>query len=203
MLEPDGYSSSSVAVLIIFMFLGVEVRTRMKEYASAGYTSHEGFALTDWVLARYGHGMQYITAIACLFYLWCLMTAEYTAFGYLISLLCTIPVWIAQLLLCLTTVLCTLIAGVAASVVTDVVQGFCIVILTVVAICMIATQVSIVSDDWQSVANFDSTNIVAGGSLFLSVINADTFNGIRMIGAHLELLPNFRSSEAASVITAT
>ena len=107
-----GYAIGAMSPRLAMIPLG----RRMREVMPAGHS------LTEFILARYGHGMYGLTLAIMLFYLFIALSAEITAIAKLVTLIAPVPLWQTSAIVMAATLIYTSYGGLRASIFTDKVQ---------------------------------------------------------------------------------
>lgn len=163
-----GYALACVVPMAIIWILGVRIRAKLNSYMSAG--GSEGYAATDWILARFGRLVQVYAVLVSIFIMWISMTAEYTAVGQVIEIFSGIPVWLSTLSVAVITLSYTLVAGLPVSILTDMAQGLAAVGLIVFAVVATSTNVTVTTANWNAVANFTTLGLESLITLVLAIL---------------------------------
>ncbi|KAF4690236.1 hypothetical protein FOZ60_000509 [Perkinsus olseni] len=163
-----GYALACVVPMAIIWVLGVKIRRKMNSYMAAG--GSEGYAATDWILARFGRLVQAYAVLVSIFLMWISTTAEYTAVGQVIRMFTGIPVWLSTLSVAVITLSYTLVAGLPVSILTDMAQGVAAVGLIVFAVVATSTNVTVTTADWNAVANWSSLGFQSLIALILAIL---------------------------------
>ncbi|KAF4698743.1 hypothetical protein FOZ63_003161 [Perkinsus olseni] len=163
-----GYALACVVPMAIIWVLGVKIRRKMNSYMAAG--GSEGYAATDWILARFGRLVQAYAVLVSIFLMWISTTAEYTAVGQVIRMFTGIPVWLSTLSVAVITLSYTLVAGLPVSILTDMAQGVAAVGLIVFAVVATSTNATVTAADWNAVANWSSLGFQSLIALILAIL---------------------------------
>ncbi|KAF5022309.1 hypothetical protein F66182_5638 [Fusarium sp. NRRL 66182] len=127
------YAFASALPMLLFGFIGPVIRRRCPE----------GFVLTEWTRQRYGVITMLYLSFMSLVTLFLYMTSELSAIGQVVQALTgldPLPVMIVQ---CVVTTIYTSLGGFRISFITDVVQGFMVIGLVVIATITIGVKTDI------------------------------------------------------------
>jgi len=179
-----GYSTGAAVPALVLCWLGPLIKRRVDndEKLQLG-----GFSATDFALKRYGRLMHiHVCCISC-FFMYILMVAELTTIGNVYALLIgkdtagnnntgyttTVTVSVAAF-----TWFYTAVAGLPASILTDKVQGMCIITLCTVLLFATTTlkQNQVSERDFDAATGWFSKGFEALVSLWIAIISAALFN---------------------------
>ena len=119
-----GYALGAAFPMLIFIFLG----TRIRKVFPRGNT------LTEFVHKKFGKNLFNLVLILTIFYMFIFLCAEVTAVSMLINYISGTPLWLTAILIIVTTLAYTLYGGLRASIFTDNIQFFIILILLSVSV---------------------------------------------------------------------
>ena len=119
-----GYSLGTAFPMIAFIFLG----TKIRKIFSKGHT------LTEFIYKKLGKNIFKLVLVLTIFYMFIFLCAEVTAVSMLINYISGTPLWLTAALIIVTTLIYTLYGGLRASILTDNLQFFLILILLFIAI---------------------------------------------------------------------
>ena len=119
-----GYALGSAFPMLIFIFLG----TRIRKVFPRGNT------LTEFVHKKFGKNLFNLVLILTIFYMFIFLCAEVTAVSMLINYISGTPLWLTAILIIVTTLAYTLYGGLRASIFTDNIQFFIILILLFISV---------------------------------------------------------------------
>ena len=114
-----GYALGSAFPMIIFIFLGTKIRKILPR----------GNTLTEFVHKKFGKNIFNLILILTIFYMFIFLCAEVTAVSMLINYVSGTPLWLTATLIIITTLTYTLYGGLRASIFTDSIQFFIVLIL--------------------------------------------------------------------------
>ena len=114
-----GYALGSAFPMIIFIFLGTKIRKILPR----------GNTLTEFVHKKFGKNIFNLVLILTIFYMFIFLCAEVTAVSMLINYVSGTPLWLTATLIIITTLAYTLYGGLRASIFTDSIQFFIVLIL--------------------------------------------------------------------------
>ena len=114
-----GYALGSAFPMIIFIFLGTKIRKILPR----------GNTLTEFVHKKFGKNIFNLVLILTIFYMFIFLCAEVTAVSMLINYVSGTPLWLTATLIIITTLTYTLYGGLRASIFTDSIQFFIVLIL--------------------------------------------------------------------------
>ncbi|MDX5364627.1 MAG: hypothetical protein LPJ91_10795 [Pseudazoarcus pumilus] len=112
-----GYALGSMSPRIAMIPLGRRMRELMPN----------GHSLTEFLIARYGRPMYWLTLLIMVFYMFIALTAELTAIGKLVQLLAPVPLWVSAAIVMVATLIYTTYGGLRASIFTDKMQVILII----------------------------------------------------------------------------
>ncbi|CAG8448605.1 663_t:CDS:2 [Acaulospora morrowiae] len=117
------YAFGSTVPLWIFAWLGPMMRRKCPE----------GFTLTTFILERFGRINQIYISLMSMAYMFCYMVSELSAVGAILNYLTNLDPLVPTIMIALTTTIYTAYGGFRASLLTDSVQGWAIIILLVIS----------------------------------------------------------------------
>ncbi len=112
-----GYALGAMSPRIAMIPLGRRMRELMPN----------GHSLTEFLIARYGRPMYWLTLLIMIFYMFIALTAELTAIGKLVQLLAPVPLWVSAAIVMVATLIYTTYGGLRASIFTDKMQVILII----------------------------------------------------------------------------
>lgn len=112
-----GYALGSMSPRLAMIPLGRRMRELMPN----------GHSLTEFLIARYGRPMYWLTLLIMVFYMFIALTAELTAIGKLVQLLAPVPLWVSAAIVMVATLIYTTYGGLRASIFTDKMQVIIII----------------------------------------------------------------------------
>ncbi|CAI2165558.1 14386_t:CDS:2 [Funneliformis geosporum] len=127
------YAFGSVVPLFVFAWLGPLVRKK----------SPEGFTLTQFTLERFGRVNQIYISLMSMAYMFSYMISELSAVGNIINLLTGLDKYAPVIIIALIATIYTGYGGLRASLITDHIQGWAIIILVVLSTIGLGTSVKI------------------------------------------------------------
>jgi len=114
-----GYSLGTAFPMIALIFLGKEIRN----------TFPKGHTLTEFIHYKFGRKLFKLILILTIFYMFIFLCAEVTAVSMLVNYISGTPLWLTAILVIVTTLVYTLYGGLRASILTDNLQFFIVLIL--------------------------------------------------------------------------
>lgn len=123
-----GYALAAAAPLVVFAWMGPWVRRRLPD----------GVTLLDWVARRFGRGFQRYVAVVSVGYMLLFITAELTSIGGAFGVLAGVGKLWPVILVAAATAGYTAWGGLPASLRTDRLQAWLILVLAAIAVAAIA-----------------------------------------------------------------
>ena len=114
-----GYSFGTAFPMIVLFFLGTKIRKVFPK----------GNTLTEFIYYKLGKNLFKLILILIIFYMFIFLCAEITAVSILINYISGTPLWLTAILVIVTTLTYTLYGGLRASIFTDTLQFFIVLIL--------------------------------------------------------------------------
>ncbi len=114
-----GYSLGTAFPMIAFIFLGTKIRKVFPR----------GHTLTEFIHYKFGKKLFKLILILTVFYMFIFLCAEVTAVSMLVNYISDTPLWLTATLVIVTTLVYTLYGGLRASILTDNLQFFIVLIL--------------------------------------------------------------------------
>ena len=114
-----GYALGTAFPMIAFIFLGTKIRKVFPK----------GNTLTEFIYQKFGKKLFKLILILTVFYMFIFLCAEVTAVSMLINYISGTPLWLTATLIVITTLVYTLYGGLRASIFTDNIQFFIVLIL--------------------------------------------------------------------------
>jgi len=114
-----GYSLGAAFPMIAFIFLGTKIRKVFPR----------GHTLTEFINYKFGKKLFNLILILTVFYMFIFLCAEVTAGSMLVNYISGTPLWLTATLVIVTTLVYTLYGGLRASILTDNLQFFIVIIL--------------------------------------------------------------------------
>ena len=114
-----GYSLGTAFPMIVFIFLGKKIRKIFPK----------GNTITEFVRKKFGNNLFKLILILTIFYMFIFLCAEVTAVSMLVNYISGTPLWLTSVLVIVTTLIYTLYGGLRASIFTDNLQFFIVLIL--------------------------------------------------------------------------
>ncbi|RGB41237.1 hypothetical protein C1646_649619 [Rhizophagus diaphanus] len=127
------YAFGSIIPLFVFAWLGPLIRKKCPE----------GFTLTQFVLERFGRLNQIYVSLMSIAYMFCFMISELSAVGNILATLTGVDKLAPVICIAIVTTLYTGYGGLRASLITDNIQGWAIILLVVLSIIGLATSIRI------------------------------------------------------------
>ncbi len=119
-----GYSLGTAFPMIALIYLGIKLRSIFPK----------GKTLTEFIKNRFGKELFKLILILTIFYMFIFLCAEVTAVSMLVQYISGTPLWITSVIVITTTLLYTLYGGLRASIFTDNIQFFIIVLFFLISI---------------------------------------------------------------------
>ena len=123
-----GYALGAGFPMIFLIYLGKKIRTDFPK----------GSSLIEYMRQKFGKSLFKLILLMTIFYMFIFLCAEVTAVAVLINYISGTDLWITALIVIISTLTYTLYGGLRASIFTDNIQMFVIVILLLVTITYIA-----------------------------------------------------------------
>jgi len=117
-----GYSLGTAFPMIAFIFLGTKIRKVFPR----------GHTLTEFIHYKFGKKLFKLILILTIFYMFIFLCAEVTAVSMLVNYISGTPLWLTSTLVIVTTLIYTLYGGLRASILTDNLQFFIVIILLII-----------------------------------------------------------------------
>ena len=114
-----GYSLGTAFPMIVFIFLGPKIRKVFPR----------GNTLTEFIYRKFGKNIFKLILILTIFYMFIFLCAEVTAISMLVNYISGTPLWLTATLVIVSTLIYTLYGGLRASILTDNLQFFIVLIL--------------------------------------------------------------------------
>ena len=114
-----GYALGTAFPMIVFIFLGKKIRKVFPK----------GNTLTEFIHKKFGKRLFKLILILTIFYMFIFLCAEVTAVSMLVNYISGTPLWLTAIIVIITTLIYTLYGGLRASIFTDNLQFFIILIL--------------------------------------------------------------------------
>jgi len=114
-----GYSLGTAFPMIAFIFLGTKIRKVFPR----------GNTLTEFIYRKFGKNLFKLILILTIFYMFIFLCAEVTAVSMLVNYISGTPLWLIATLVIVSTLIYTLYGGLRASILTDNLQFFIVLIL--------------------------------------------------------------------------
>jgi len=119
-----GYSLGTAFPMIAFIFLGTKIRKVFPR----------GHSLTEFINYKFGKKLFKLILVLTVFYMFIFLCAEVTAVSMLANYISGTPLWLTATLVIVTTLVYTLYGGLRASILTDNLQFFIILILLFICV---------------------------------------------------------------------
>ena len=117
-----GYSLGTAFPMIALIFLGTKIRRIFPR----------GNSLTEFIHHKFGKNLFKLILILTIFYMFIFLCAEVTAVSMLVNYISGTPLWLTATLVIVTTLVYTLYGGLRASILTDNIQFFIVIILLLI-----------------------------------------------------------------------
>jgi len=114
-----GYSLGTAFPMVALIFLGTKIRKVFPR----------GNTLTEFIHHKLGKNLFKLILILIIFYMFIFLCAEVTAVSMLVNYISGTPLWLTATLVVVTTLIYTLYGGLRASILTDKLQFFIVLIL--------------------------------------------------------------------------
>ena len=114
-----GYSLGTAFPMLALIFLGSKIRKIFPR----------GKTLTEFIYSKFGKKLFKLILILTIFYMFIFLCAEITAVSLLVNYISGTPLWLTSILVIITTLIYTLYGGLRASILTDNLQFFIVLIL--------------------------------------------------------------------------
>ena len=114
-----GYSLGTAFPMVALIFLGTKIRKVFPR----------GNTLTEFIHHNLGKNLSKLILILIIFYMFIFLCAEVTAVSMLVNYISGTPLWLTATLVVVTTLIYTLYGGLRASILTDNLQFFIVLIL--------------------------------------------------------------------------
>jgi len=125
-----GYSLGTAFPMIVFIFLGTKIRKVFPR----------GNTLTEFIYHKFGKNLFKLILILTIFYMFIFLCAEVTAVSMLVNYISGTPLWLTATLVIVSTLIYTLYGGLRASILTDNLQFFIILILLFISAYYLFSQ---------------------------------------------------------------
>ena len=119
-----GYSLGTAFPMIALIYLGIKLRNIFPK----------GKTLTEFIKKRFGKKLFKLILILTIFYMFIFLCAEVTAVSMLVQYISGTPLWITAAIVITATLLYTLYGGLRASIFTDNIQFFIIILFFLISI---------------------------------------------------------------------
>ena len=168
-----GYALGAAFPMIAFIFLGTKIRKIFPN----------GHTLTEFIHQRFGKKLFKLILILIIFYMFIFLCAEVTAVSMLVNYISGTPLWLTAILIITTTLIYTLYGGLRASIFTDNLQFFVVLILLLLsAYYLFSTSLNHIS--FEMIKNNSShllsskyvPNYTAGLTFFIAVAATNLFH---------------------------
>ena len=114
-----GYSLGTAFPMLAFIFLGNKIRKIFPN----------GSTLTEFIYNKFGKNVFKLILLLTIFYMFIFLCAEVTAVSLLLNYISGTPLWLTSIIVITTTLIYTLYGGLRASILTDNLQFFIVIIL--------------------------------------------------------------------------
>ena len=114
-----GYSLGTAFPMLALIFLGTKIRRAFPR----------GNTLTEFIYHKFGKNLFKLILILTIFYMFIFLCAEVTAVAMLVNYISGTPLWLTATLVIVSTLIYTLYGGLRASILTDNLQFFIVLIL--------------------------------------------------------------------------
>ena len=114
-----GYALGTAFPMIALIFLGKKIRKSFPK----------GKTLTEFIYNKFGKRLFKLILLLTIFYMFIFLCAEVTAISMLVNYISGTPLWVTAILIIITTLIYTLYGGLRASILTDNLQFFIVLVL--------------------------------------------------------------------------
>jgi len=125
-----GYSLGTAFPMIAFIFLGTKIRKVFPR----------GNTLTEFIYRKFGKDLFKLILILTIFYMFIFLCAEVTAVSMLVNYISGTPLWLTATIVIVSTLIYTLYGGLRASILTDNLQFFIVLILLFISAYYLFSQ---------------------------------------------------------------
>tara|TARA_Y100000590_G_scaffold350503_1_gene402430 strand:+ start:6527 stop:7981 length:1455 start_codon:yes stop_codon:yes gene_type:complete len=125
-----GYALGTGFPLIALIFLGTKIRKIFPK----------GNTLTEFIYKKFGASLFKLILILTVFYMFIFLCAEVTAVSMLVNYISGTPLWLTATVVIITTLIYTLYGGLRASIFTDNIQFFIVLILLFFSVYFLFTE---------------------------------------------------------------
>jgi len=168
-----GYSLGTAFPMIAFIFLGSKIRKIFPK----------GKTLTGFVRKKFGKNLFILVLILTIFYIFIFLCAEVTAVAILVKYIAGTPLWITAIIVITSTLIYTLYGGLRASIFTDNIQFFIIIILFLISAHYVLTfentnfSLSLIKQKAPHLLSMNYIpNFTAGLTFFIAVAATNLFH---------------------------
>ena len=119
-----GYSLGTAFPMIVFIFIGTKIRKVFPR----------GNTLTEFIYYKFGKNLFRLILILTIFYMFIFLCAEVTAVSMLVNYISGTSLWLTATLVIVSTLIYTLYGGLRASILTDNLQFFIVLILLFISV---------------------------------------------------------------------
>ncbi len=168
-----GYSLGTAFPMIALIFLGSKIRKVFPK----------GKTLTEFIHVKLGKNLFKLILLLTIFYMFIFLCAEVTAISLLVNYISGTPLWLTSILVIIATLIYTLYGGLRASISTDNLQFFMILILLFISLYFLfhinANYISfdIIKKNSNHLLSYKYIpNYTAGLTFFIAVAATNLFN---------------------------
>jgi len=168
-----GYSLGTAFPMIAFIFLGTKIRKVFPR----------GRTLTEFIHYKFGKKLFKLILILTVFYMFIFLCAEVTAVSMLVNYISGTPLWLTATLVIVTTLVYTLYGGLRASILTDNLQFFIVLILLFICAYYLFSSNSesisfqvVQANSQHLLSNRYIPNYTAGLTFFIAVAATNLFH---------------------------
>ena len=168
-----GYSLGTAFPMLAFIFLGTKIRKVFPR----------GNTLTEFIYHKFGKNLFKLILILTIFYMFIFLCAEVTAVAMLVNYISGTPLWLTATLVIVFTLIYTLYGGLRASILTDNLQFFIVLILLFIcAYYLFSLNSEIISfqvvqtNSQHLLSNKYIPNYTAGLTFFIAVAATNLFH---------------------------
>jgi len=168
-----GYSLGAAFPMIMFIFLGTKIRKVFPR----------GSTLTEFIHYKFGKKLFKLILVLTIFYMFIFLCAEVTAVSMLVNYISGTSLWLTATLIILTTLVYTLYGGLRASILTDNLQFFIVLILLFICTYYLfylnsgSISYDVVQDNSQHLLSSKYIpNYTAGLTFFIAVAATNLFH---------------------------
>ncbi len=126
-----GYGFAIAVPYLLYLTVGPKIKQRMPA----------GHSVVEYAKERYGTAMYVLVLFVALFYMFILMTANFTGVAVSLQAIAGVPLWVTLLIVGIGTMIYTAHSGLLASLFTDLIQTVLLMPLLVISVVVVVVQV--------------------------------------------------------------